>query len=357
MAATIGQGRRAMPSSMRRTQRGFSAVLALLSLIVLAAILAAALALYVRHSLTRPLQPGDDLFTIERGQSLQGVARMLKREGVIDEVYSLRLYARLSGVSGQIKAGQYRFEDGIDQVGILEKIVAGDVVRYRIQFIEGWNFRQVREALYTHPELDSTTRGQSDAEIMAALGRPGEHPEGRFFPDSYDFIAGDTDLDILARAYQTMTSVLQSAWEERDEDIPLETPYEALILASIIEKETGQRGERDTISGVFTNRLRRNMRLQTDPTVIYGVGEEFDGNLRRRDLETDTPYNTYTRSGLPPTPIAMPGRESIMAAVRPRETPYLYFVSRGDGSHQFSRSLEEHNAAVRKFQLKRRSDG
>ncbi len=345
------------PPAAPRGQQGRAVLLALMLIVLAAAIAAAAAYVYVRSAMNRPLAPGDTLYTIERGESLQGFARMLKRAGVIDEVYSLRVHARLTGVSGQIKAGQYRFEDGISLLGILEKIVAGDVVRYRVQFIEGWTFNQLREAMYAHPELVNSTDGQTDEEIMSALGREGEHPEGRFFPDTYDFIAGDSDLDILRRAHDAMRTVLDEAWSERADDIPLQTPYEALILASIIEKETGRSGERDTISGVFTNRLRRNMRLQTDPTVIYGMGDQFDGNIRRRDLRTDTPYNTYTRAGLPPTPIAMPGRESIRAAVRPKETPYLYFVSRGDGSHQFSRSLEEHNAAVRKYQLGQRSEG
>ncbi len=326
-------------------------------LLLVGGITAAAGYAYVHHALGMPLSPGNDLFTIERGQSLQGVARALKRRGIIREVYSLRLYARLTGVSGSIKAGQYRFDEGINQREILRKIVAGEVERYRVQFIEGWTFREVRDALYAHPELAHQTLALSDAEIMSQLGRADEHPEGRFFPDTYDFIAGDTDLQLLARAYQAMTDVLDAAWRERDADLPIESPYEALILASIIEKETGRLAERDTISGVFVNRLRRNMRLQTDPTVIYGIGVDFDGNLRRRHLREDTPYNTYTRAGLPPTPIAMPGRESILAAVHPSETPYLYFVARGDGSHQFSRTLDEHNAAVRKFQLKSRSGG
>jgi UPF0755 protein len=335
--------------------KGFSVWIALLLLCLVAAIVAASLYLYVKQALNAPLQPGADLYTIERGQSLRGFARTLRRDGIIKEIYSLQLYARITGVSGSIKAGQYRFDEGISQLELLEKIVAGDVVRYRIQFIEGWTFRQMREVLYSHPELEHQTLNLTDAEIMARLGYPDQHPEGRFFPDTYDFIVNDTDLDILARAYAAMEQVLDAAWAERDETIPLSTPYEALILASIIEKETGLGEERATISGVFTNRLNMNMRLQTDPTVIYGIGESFDGNIRRRHLREDTPYNTYTRSGLPPTPIAMPGRDSILAAVRPIETPYIYFVSRGDGSHAFSITLDEHNSAVRKYQLSRRS--
>lgn len=344
-------------SAIRAAWVGFSLWVTLLVLCLIAAIIAASLYLYVRHALNTPLQPGADIYTIERGQSLRGFLRILKRDGVVNEVYSLQLYARVTGVSGSIKAGQYRFEDGTNQLQLLNKIVAGDVVRYRIQFIEGWTFRQMREVLYSHPELAHETLNLSDTQIMDRLGYPDQHPEGRFFPDTYDFIVDDTDLDILARAHQAMDQILAQAWENRDESIPLSTPYEALILASIIEKETGLGEERTTISGVFTNRLKKNMRLQTDPTVIYGIGDAFDGNIRRRDLREDTPYNTYTRAGLPPTPIAMPGRDSIRAAVRPSETPYLYFVSRGDGSHVFSTTLEEHNAAVRKYQLKRRSGG
>jgi UPF0755 protein len=319
--------------------------------------IALTLAIYVNQTLSTPLSPGDKLYTIKRGESLQGFLKSLKREGLIDEVYSMRIYALLKGWSGRIKAGQYLFEDGISQIGILEKIVAGDVVRYRVQFIEGWTFREFREALYQHEELDHVTMGSTDMEIMEALGRPGEHPEGRFFPDTYTFIAGDSDLDILARAHEIMEQVLEDAWRTRDEDLPIETSYEALILASIVEKETGLAQERETIAGVFVNRLRRNMRLQTDPTVIYGLADEFDGNITRRHLTEDNPYNTYTRAGLPPTPIAMPGREAIHAAVHPGDTNYLYFVSRGDGSHYFSASLEEHNEAVRKYQLRRNSDG
>lgn len=334
-----------------------SVALALLAVALLVAILASAGLLYLRHTLSTPLVTGADLYTIERGQSLKGFARMLKRRGVIDEIYSLQIYARFKGLTGRIKAGQYRFEDGMNQIDILRKVVAGDVVRYQVQFIEGWTFRQVRDALYGHPELSHETVALNDAEIMAALGLEGEHPEGMFFPDTYVFIAGDSDLDVLARAHGAMSRILEEAWAERDEGLPISTTYEALILASIVEKETGLGAERETIAGVFVNRLNRNMRLQTDPTVIYGLGDDFDGNITRAHLGRDNPYNTYTRSGLPPTPIAMPGRDSILAAVRPAKTNYLYFVSRGDGSHQFSESLEEHNKAVRKYQLRRRSGG
>lgn len=326
-------------------------------LFLLAAIATASILLFLRHSLNSPLAPDANLYTVERGQSLKGVARTLKQRGLIDEIYSLQVYARFKGVAGDIKAGQYRFEDGINLIGVLEKMVAGDVVRYQVQFIEGWTFSQMREALYAHPELEHRTLSLSDDQIMESLGLGGEHPEGRFFPDTYIFFAGDTDLEILERAHGAMIRTLEEAWEMRVDDLPITTPYEALILASIIEKETGLGSERGTISGVFVNRLRKRMRLQTDPTVIYGMGERFDGNIRRRDLVEDTPYNTYTRGGLPPTPIAMPGRDSLFAAVKPEETDYIYFVSRGDGSHKFSVTLDEHNAAVNKYQRRRRSGG
>ncbi|KAA3633219.1 MAG: endolytic transglycosylase MltG [Proteobacteria bacterium] len=357
MTARGGQGVVSPPGGCRNRESGFSLIVGLLVMLLAGAIVATALLLYVRHQLTKPLSPGNDLYTIERGQSLRSVARMLKAHGVIDEIYSLQVYARATGVSGRIKAGQYRFENGIDQFGILEKIVAGDVVRYQVQFIEGWTFAQMREALYSHPELDHRTIDLTGAEIMANLGFPDEHPEGRCFPDTYVFIAGDSALGILSRAHDAMARVLDEAWSNRADNLPISTPYEALILASIVEKETGLPSERELISGVFVNRLRKRMRLQTDPTVIYGLADRYDGNITRRHLREDNPYNTYTRRGLPPTPIAMPGREAILAAVRPEVTEYLYFVARGDGSHQFSVSLEQHNSAVRKFQLKIGSGG
>jgi UPF0755 protein len=225
------------------------------------------------------------------------------------------------------------------------------VVEYSLRLVEGWTFKQSLQALAQAPKLTQTLAGHTPEQIMARLGQPGRHPEGRFFPDTYKYTAGQTDLSILARAHERMQNTLQREWEARRADSPFKEPYEALVLASIVEKETGQPGERPMIAGVFINRLRRNMKLQTDPTVIYGLGEKFDGNLRLRDLRSDTPYNSYTRTGLPPTPIAMPGGAAIRAVMQPADTRALYFVSRGDGSHEFSETLGQHNDAVTKYQL------
>ena len=237
--------------------------------------------------------------------------------------------------------------------GYHASLVRGEESLRSLTLVEGWTFRQLRGALAKAPDLRQDTAELSDADIMERLGRMGQHPEGRFFPDTYSYAKGSSDLKLLALALRTMDRHLQAAWENRAPDSPLRTPQEALILASIIEKETGIHADRALIAGVFNNRLRLGMMLQTDPTVIYGMGELFDGNLRKKDLQTDTPWNTYTRAGLPPTPIAMPGRESLLAAVAPASTKALYFVARGDGSSAFSNSLDEHNRAVNQYQRKR----
>ncbi len=234
----------------------------------------------------------------------------------------------------------------------MRKLVRGEESLRSLTLVEGWNFRQLREALARAPQLRQETTGLPDQAIMEKLGRPKQHPEGRFFPDTYSYAKGSSDLKLLALAMRTMDRHLQAAWQHRASDSPLQTPEQALILASIVEKETGRGSDRPLIAGVFSNRLRVGMMLQTDPTVIYGMGERFDGNLRKKDLQTDTPWNTYTRSGLPPTPIAMPGRDSLLAAVAPASTQALYFVARGDGSSQFSSNLDDHNRAVNKFQRK-----
>jgi len=283
--------------------------------------------------------------------SLKAFARELHRRGVVPESHSFVLLANLLGQGRGLKAGEYLFEPGISARGILGQVVAGRVVRYPVVLVEGWTFRQFLQALARTEKLAQTLTGQSSAQIMATLGYPDQHPEGRFFPDTYHFTAGDSDRTILMRAYQRMQQRLELEWSARAPDLPVRSAYDALILASIVEKETGKPEERPLIAGVFTNRLRRGMRLQTDPTVIYGLGDRFDGNLRRRDLERDNPYNTYTRAGLPPTPIAMPGAAALHAALHPADTRALYFVSRGDGSHVFSETLTEHNAAVIKYQL------
>lgn len=293
-------------------------------------------------------------YELAPGSNFIRVVNDLARQGIVDEPRWLRWYARLSGQASRIKAGEYRFEPGLTPRQLLRELVQGRVRQYSLTLIEGWNFRQLKAAVAAHPALRQTLRGLDDAAIMARIGHPGEHPEGRFLPDTYHFPKGTRDADFLARAYDAMARVLAEEWAGRAPDLPLKTPYEALILASIVEKETGLASERPAIAGVFIRRLRKGMRLQTDPTVIYGMGEAYRGNIRKRDLLTDTPYNTYRRRGLPPTPIAMPGRAAIHATLHPDDSDNLYFVSRGDGSHQFSATLEEHNRAVIKYQLKGR---
>ena len=290
-------------------------------------------------------------FTVAPGASIATIARELEDRAVLRSALYWQVHARLSGLAARIKAGEYAITHETTPRSLLENLVAGRVIQYSLTIVEGWTFRQMLEAVHNHDKLEHTLRDLGDAEIMEHLGRPGEHPEGRFFPDTYYFPRGTTDLAFLKRAYETMEKRLQDAWEARAPGLPLQSPYEALILASIIEKETGQPSEREEIAGVFVRRLQKGMLLQTDPTVIYGVGDSFDGNLQRKHLETDTPYNTYTRKGLPPSPIALPGAHSLVAAVNPALGDSLYFVAKGDGSHVFSSTINEHNRAVRKYQL------
>ena len=292
-------------------------------------------------------------FDVSPGASIGAIAAELETRGVLRSAVYLRAYARLHGLASQIKTGEYLIAPGSTPRTLMEKLVAGRVIQYALTIVEGWTFRQMLDAVHSHDKLEATLKGLSGAEIMARLGHPGEHPEGRFFPDTYHFPKGTSDLDFLRRAYDTMERKLREVWEQRTPDLPLDGPYQALILASIIEKETGLTGERREIAGVFVRRLRKGMLLQTDPTVIYGAGANFDGDLRRKDLETDTPYNTYVRKGLPPTPICLPGAESLAAAVDPAPGDALYFVARGDGSHVFTKTLKEHNRAVREYQLNR----
>jgi UPF0755 protein len=306
---------------------------------------------YVYWVWHHPLNPGETTYFVKPGTSLRGLAQQLYEHGVIAEPYTLTWLGWLTGRSRQIKAGEYRFPAGISAGELLEQVVAGRVVEYPLVILEGWNFYQVMDALAAAPKLEQTLAGLGPAEVMARLGQPTLHPEGRFFPDTYYYSRGHTDEQILRRAFERMAQVLAQEWAERAPDLPFESPDEALTLASIVEKETSLAEERALVAGVFVNRLRRGMRLQADPTVIYGLGPEFDGNIRRRDLRRDTDYNTYTRRGLPPTPIAMPGRASIRAALHPAETDALYFVARGDGSHVFNESLEAHMDAVVKYQL------
>lgn len=296
-------------------------------------------------------------YEVAPGAGVNSIAQDFKRRRITEQPYYLVLLARIEGKSAAIKAGEYHFIPGTTPQQLLDQLVAGKVQEYSFTIIEGWTFRQLTEALARHDRLTHTLQGLSDQQIMAQLGKPDEHPEGRFLPDTYHFPKGATDLAFLQRAYQAMEKKLEQAWLTRSEDTPLRTPYEALILASIIEKETGAARERAEIAGVFTRRLKIGMPLQTDPTIIYGMGAAFDGNLRRGDLERDNPYNTYTRTGLPPTPIAQPGLEAIRAALHPAPGDALYFVARGDGTHEFSATLEQHNIAVAKYQLKGRRSG
>jgi UPF0755 protein len=290
--------------------------------------------------------------SIEPGTAPREIARQWVDAGVQASPLLLYEWFRWSGDARRIRAGSYEIGRGTTPVALLRKMVRGDETLATVRFNEGWTFRQVRAELARAEALKPTTASMTDAEIMRALGAPGVSPEGRFHPDTYAYSKGSADLAVLRRAYKAMEKRLQAAWAERAPDTPLKSPDEALTLASIVEKETGRPAERGLIAGVFVNRLRLGMPLQTDPSVIYGLGEGFDGNLRKRDLQTDTPYNTYTRAGLPPTPIAMPGTLSLLAAVRPEPTKALYFVSRGDGSSHFSESLAEHNRAVNRYQRK-----
>jgi UPF0755 protein len=292
-------------------------------------------------------------FNVEHGSSLHSVAEQFEKAGLISDRWSFLVLARLLGDAGDIKAGSYSVDVRITPYHLLEKIVSGDFAQSELRFIEGWTFRQIRNVVDQHPAVKHDSAGLSDAQILERLGLEEKSPEGIFFPDTYYFAAGTSDLTILRQAYLRMRTKLEELWEQRTKGLPVANAYEALILASIVEKETGRAEERDMVAAVFVNRLRRGMRLQTDPTVIYGLGASFDGNLRRRDLETDQRYNTYTRYGLPPTPIAMPGEASIQAALNPANSPALYFVARGDGSHEFSLTLAEHNRAVNKYQRSR----
>ena len=287
---------------------------------------------------------------IEPGTSARGVAQAVADAGVQVDPAWLYWWFRLSGHAREIKAGSYEIPRGTTPRSLLRKLVRGEEALRAVTLVEGWNFRQVREALLKAEQLKPDTQGLSDIAIMEKLGRPAVHPEGRFFPDTYTYAKGSSDLAVLRRAMRAMDKRLEAAWSQRAANIPLRNADEALILASIVEKETGRASDRAMISGVFNNRLRIGMMLQTDPTVIYGMGPQFDGNLRKRDLLTDTPWNTYTRAGLPPTPIAMPGKAALLAAVQPAQTPALYFVARGNGTSQFSATLDEHNRAVNTYQ-------
>ncbi len=301
--------------------------------------------------LSQPLAltaPGVEL-EIEPGTTPRAVAQAAVASGVQTDARLLYAWFRLSGKDRQIRAGNYEIPPGTTPYGLLMKLVRGEESLMAITFVEGWTFHQLRAAIAREATLKQDTADWTEAQIMAALDKPGVPAEGRFFPDTYTYAKGSSSLAVLRRAAAAMDKRLALAWEMRDPATPLQSPEQALILASIVEKETGQASDRPQVAGVFTNRLRKGMLLQTDPTVIYGLGPQFDGRLRKIHLQTDTPWNTYTRPGLPPTPIAMPGKAALLAAVQPASTDALYFVARGDGSSQFSATLQEHNRAVNRY--------
>jgi len=345
-----GMKRRKSPRRARGRALG-----AVLLLIVLAAI---AIAAWFGFDYTRfsdaPLsvRAPNQTFEIAKGESFREIVRDLRaaRLSGAPPLY-WRVLAEQLGVAGSLHAGEYALPRGISARTLLENMAQGNVLQRRVTLVEGWTFAQVRAALSAAPKLSHPATQLSDAELMSKLGAGGQHPEGEFMPDTYDYVLGMSGLDVLARAHAAMQKYLDAQWPRRDPAIPLQTPYQALILASIVEKETAQPSERPQIAGVFERRLKLGMKLETDPTVIYGLGASYDGRIHSRDLQTDTPYNTYTRAGLPPTPIALPSRAAIDAVLHPAPGDALYFVARGDGTHAFSATLQEHNRNVAIYQL------
>jgi UPF0755 protein len=334
--------------------RIFKAILGALSalLLVLAAV-AGSLWVHYQTFLGTPLSvPGDRLvFEVQRGAGLRVVAKQLVAAKLLPDPYAFLALAYQTHRAGQLKSGEYELRSGMTPPQVLDLLTSGKVIQYPVTLIEGRTARQALAVIAADPVLGNDLSGLSDDEVMARIGHPGEHPEGRLFPDTYLFARGTSASDLVRRAYARMEAVLNEEWPARAPGLPFASPYEALILASIVEKETGLAAERPQIAGVFVRRLQKGMKLQTDPTVIYGLGAAFDGNLRRSDLTTDSPYNTYVRPGLPPTPIALPGRDAIHAVLHPAAGDSLYFVAKGDGGHAFSATLDEHNRAVRRYQL------
>lgn len=328
-------------------------------LILLAVLAAGALAWWSHQWLQTPIATLTEptVFEVRKGASLRTVASALNDQSLLDQPLIFTAWARITKRDHSLKAGEYQLTPGLTPSGLLDLLNSGAVLLHSITFIEGSTFADIRKLLAQSPSVRADYAARSPEEIMRALGQPDLHPEGQFFPDTYRFARDTTDIELLGMAFRRMQQEVKTAWETRAKDLPLAGPYEALILASIVEKETALDSERPQIAGVFVERLRRGMRLQTDPTVIYGMMSAYDGNIRRRDLLRDTPYNTYTRAGLPPTPIALPGLDSIRAAVNPESNGALFFVATGndDGSHYFSRTLAEHNAAVKRYLQKLRS--
>ncbi|MGM0449537.1 MAG: endolytic transglycosylase MltG [Pseudomonadota bacterium] len=294
--------------------------------------------------------------TIERGTTLQGLARELETEGYLPSAFWLRVRARLQPKLARLQSGFYQLEDGMSPLAFIRRVAAGDTHTWSVRIPEGWTFERVRQRLAEADSLRNELEGMSGKALMERLGQPGMDPEGWFFPAVYEYEQGDSDVDVLERAHDRMQQLLALLWRDRKEALPLETPYEALILASIVELETPLDEEKPRVAGVFTRRLEQGMRLQTDPTVIYGMGDDYEGRIGHADLRQHTPYNTYRIDGLPPTPIGMPGEGALRAAMNPAEGEALYFVAKGDGSHHFSKTLEGHNEAVRRYQLNRGED-
>ncbi|WLG94388.1 endolytic transglycosylase MltG [Pseudomonas sp. FP198] len=325
--------------------------------LVLAGLLLGASAWKIHSALQQPLNiTQEELLDVPSGTTPTGTLNRLEADGLIKDAFWLRVYWRFNLAGQPLHSGEYRLVPGMTMDGLIGVWKRGDVVQYSVTLVEGWNFRQVRAALAKDEKLQQTFAGLSDSQVMDRLGHSGIFPEGRFFPDTYRFVRGTSDADLLKKAYDRLEDVLAKEWAQRAADVPYTQPYQALIMASLIEKETGVPQERGQIAGVFVRRLRLGMLLQTDPTVIYGLGERYTGKLTRAHLKEPNPYNTYLVPGLPPTPIAMVGREAIHAALNPADGNSLYFVARGDGSHVFSDDLETHNNAVREYQLKRRAD-
>ncbi|MBX2867900.1 MAG: endolytic transglycosylase MltG [Acidiferrobacterales bacterium] len=325
-------------------------------LAIISAMLVAGAYWYYSKAIVSDLNLDEDIFVIERGATINGLAARFVEEGKLNEPWSMRLLARQEFPGKAIQAGEYDFPKDLTLRSFLEHIVSGKgQVDMRITVVEGWTFRQMREAIYAANKIRHVTKDWPDQQIMEALGHPELHPEGQFFPDTYHYRADEPDLVVFRKSFNLMQEKLDELWPLRNDELLLKTPYEVLILASIIEKETQVRDEQPTIAGVFMNRLRKGMRLQTDPTVIYGVGDAYKGDITRKHLKTDTPYNTYTRSGLTPTPISLPGEDSLLAAVQPAKTDAYYFVASGGGRHKFSRTLAEHNKAVKEYLRRQKS--
>ncbi len=330
--------------------------LSLLVLILIGAGVAAFAWQQFNQYMTSPLALEEPIesYIVERGRSFNGLLQDLEKQGVISQPLFVKVYARMNQLGNKIKAGEYYIDKDLTPIALLDKFVVGDSVQHSFTIVEGHTFKQVKQALANNDVLEQTLQGKSDAEILKLIGAKENHPEGLFLAETYQLVRGTSDLDLLKRSYKALEAELEQSWAGKAENLPYKSPDEVLIMASIVEKETAVPAERPKIAGVFIKRMQIGMRLQTDPTVIYGMGDDYKGNIRRKDLRKPTAYNTYTIDGLPPTPIAMVGRDAIQASLHPEIGRALYFVARGDGSHYFSSSLKEHNRAVRDYQLRRK---